>query len=311
MSEIYAYPARVERKGFRRRVAVLSPVVLLCLIVAGALGAAVFFAASRNNAASRNVAQAGASSNETGEAAASLAKESWMIRGALSETCTCSVPCTCNFGQGPSPHSYCHALYSYDIREGNYGDIPLNGLHFGATDLANGQTIFVDERADARQREALKIIAARVIVHTSPEETVAKVKEITPRVRYAAVKQEYDKRHNLLQVAGIGEFAADYIMGIDDSQPVVVRNNTTWRVKDSIKAKTSVFRVKVGRDAINTKDTNSNQADFEYTDKTDFGKAEHWGCSGSSAGGACNGMDKMHHDGGGNHSEGGAESCHH
>ncbi|MFN2456371.1 MAG: DUF1326 domain-containing protein, partial [Pyrinomonadaceae bacterium] len=220
------------RKGFRRRVVVLlSPVVLMSLIVVGALGAAVFFAASRNNAVRGGVAAAGAALNETDAGGVSPAKESWMIRGALSETCTCSVPCTCNFGQGPSPHSYCRALYSYDIREGHYGDIALNGLHFGAADLQSGQTIFVDERADARQREALKIIATRVIEHASAEESAAKLKELSPRVRYAAVKQEYNDRHNLLQVAGLGEFAADYIMGLDDSQPVVVRNNTTWRIK--------------------------------------------------------------------------------
>ncbi|MFN2456370.1 MAG: hypothetical protein ABR577_19410, partial [Pyrinomonadaceae bacterium] len=68
--------------------------------------------------------------------------------------------------------------------------------------------------------------------------------------------------------------------------------------------------VKTGRDVINTKDTNSNQGEFEYTDKTNFGGSEHWGCGGGKAG-ACHGMDKMHHEGGTGHSDEGAESCHH
>ncbi len=309
MNEIYAYPTSAARKSSRRS-GVWSPIVLMSLLVACALGVAVLFAASRGTSAWRNAA-AGAPVSETAMVVENGAEAGWVIRGQLSETCTCSVPCTCNFGQGPSPHSYCHPFYSYDIREGHYNDVTLNGLHFGAADLQNGQTIFIDERADPRQREALKVIAARVIEHASPEETNAKVKEIAGRIRYAAVKQEYGDRHNHLQVAGLGEFAADYIMGLDDSQPLTVRNNTTWRIKDSIKAKTSVFRVKAGRDAIDTKNTNSNQGEFEYTDKTDFGSSAHWACGGTSA---C-GTDKSHQHGGAVKSDvsngvGKAESCH-
>jgi len=303
MNEIFAYPTSAGQKSLRRRVA-LSPVVLMSLLVACAIGVAVLFASSRNGFMRHGAAATASTGNP--------AQAGWAIRGQLSETCTCSVPCTCNFGQGPSPHSYCHPFYSFDIREGRYGDVSLNGLHFGAADLQNGETVFIDERADAKQREALKIIAARVIDHASPEETDAKVKEISPRIRYAAVKQEYGDRHNHLLVAGLGEFAADYIMGLDATQPLTVRNNTTWRIKDSIKAKTSVFRVKAGRDAIDTKDTNSNQGEFEYTDKTDFGSSANWACGGASA---C-GMDKGHQHGSAESNSGNkgdnsnAESCH-
>src|SRR5205823_10964258 len=36
--------------------------------------------------------------------------EHWEISGDLTEACTCAVPCTCNFGRGPSPRHYCYAL---------------------------------------------------------------------------------------------------------------------------------------------------------------------------------------------------------
>lgn len=200
-----------------------------------------------------------------------LAPKSWVIEGALTESCTCTVPCTCNFGEGPSPHDYCYSLYSYGIRQGKYGDVRLDGLHFGATELKSGRTIFIDERANERQREALRVIAARVVEHLSVDEAEKKAKAADPNLRYAAIKQEYDDRRNHLEVAGVGEFAADYIMGLDKTTPLIVRNNTTWRIRDAIKAKTTVYRVKVGKDIINTKDTNSNQGNFAYTDKTDFG----------------------------------------
>lgn len=200
----------------------------------------------------------------------------WRITGALTEACTCRVPCTCNFGEGPSPHSYCYALYSYEIREGRYNDVKLDGLHFGATDLEHGRTFFIDERANDKQRAALRVIIARMLERVPADEGEAKAATLAQEVRYVAVKQEYDERRNHLQVAGIGEFSANYIMGLDDKQPVVVRNNTTWRIRDAIKAKTTMYRVKVGRDSVNTKNTNSNQGDFEYTDKMDFDGAADW-----------------------------------
>jgi hypothetical protein len=76
-------------------------------------------------------------------------------------------------------------------------------------------------------------------------------------------------------------------MGLDKTQPLIVRNNTTWRIKDAIKAKTSIFRVKVGKDKIDVRNTNSNQGDFEYSDTTDFGSPAQWNC------GAC-ANDKAH-----------------
>lgn len=205
---------------------------------------------------------------------------SWTIEGALTEACTCSVPCTCNFGEGPSPHHYCYSLYAYDIRKGKSGNVTLDGLRFGATELKSGKTIFIDERADERQRHALRVLAARIISHLSAEEAEKRAKSDSS-VRYAAVKQEYDGRRHHLDVSGIGEFSADYIMGLDKNNPVVVRNNTTWRILDAIKGKTRVFRVKLGKDTIDVKDTNSNQGDFLYSDNMDFASSEYSSCSSS------------------------------
>jgi hypothetical protein len=206
------------------------------------------------------------------------APASWKIEGALTEACTCKVPCTCNFGEGPSPHSYCYALYSYEIRKGRYNDVTLDGMHFGATDLEHGRTVFIEARADEKQRQALRVIIARMIERSPANEAEERAEELAKDVRYVAIKQEYDDRRNHLAVAGIGEFSANYIMGLDSTQPLVVRNNTTWRIRESIKAKTSAYRVKVGKDSVNTKDTNSNQGDFEYTDKMDFDASAEWSC---------------------------------
>lgn len=271
--ELYADAPHMERKGVWRSVINIA----LALLVACAIGAAVFAAFHLTLRRPGVDIGRNAAASETSEAS-STAANLWAIRGALTETCTCSVPCTCNFGEQPSPHAYCYPFYSYHIQKGNYGDVSLDDLHFGSADLKNGRTMFVDERASERQREALRLILARVIERVSAAEAEAKAKEIAPRILYAAVKQEYTDRNNHLEVAGLGQFSADYILGMDKSQPIVVRNNTTWRLRDTIKAKTTVYRIKAGKDVIELKDTNSNQGEFEYTDKTDFGAPARWNC---------------------------------
>jgi hypothetical protein len=275
-NEIYAGESHAEKKSGRRLgIMLLAIVAAVCVLGV----AAYMIAAHRASRADKRsaAATAPAPSNEAQPAEAAAAK-SWKIAGALTEACTCSVPCSCNFGEGPSPHSYCYPFYSYKISQGNYGDVKLDGLHFGSADLRGGRTMFIDERADERQREALRIIMARIISRVSAEEAEAKAKAIADEVRYTAVEQTFDDRKNLLKVAGFGEFAADYIMGLDKSAPVVVRNNTTWRIRDAVKAKTSVYKVKVGRDSVDTKATNSNQGEFEYSSEMNFGGPVQWNC---------------------------------
>ncbi|MDT5062560.1 MAG: hypothetical protein QOH63_3019 [Acidobacteriota bacterium] len=276
-NEIYADDARSKEKPSRR----FAVVLLAILFAVCMLGAAAYFIGKHRVAPSNNGGAQGpatvSSSNEAQPAETAPAK-TWKITGSISEACTCAVPCSCNFGQGPSPHSYCYPFYSYHIRKGNYGDTVLDDLHFGSADLRSGRYMFIDERANESQREALRLIMARVIERVPASEAEKKAKEIAESVRYEAVEQTYDDRKNHLKVAGLGEFAADYVMGLDKQAPVVVRNNTTWRVRETIKAKTSFYRVKLGRDVVDTKDTNSNQGEFEYTDAMDFGGPARWNC---------------------------------
>lgn len=282
--EIFADDARDEGGAGRRFVLILLAVVSAACV----FGAAAYFVAGSRAARLNNAVPAPSGAAAGGKA--------WKIEGALTEACTCAVPCSCNFGEGPSPHTYCYPFYSYHIRKGNYGDVVLDDLHFGSADLKNGRHMFMDKRATERQREALRVIMARVIERAPAEGAEQKAKELADQIAYANVEQEYDLRKNHLKVEDVGEFAADYVMGLDKSAPVVVRNNTTWRIHDAIKAKTSVYKVKSGRDEVDTKGTNSNQGDFEYSSEMNFGGAVRWNC-GRDANRAADG-------------EGGGESCH-
>jgi hypothetical protein len=91
----------------------------------------------------------------------------WKVQGDWFDTCNCSVPCPCTFAQPPTG-DVCEGVLAWHIREGFYGDVSLDGLNVMALgvfkgNIWEGQTkatmaMFIDERADERQREALQMI---------------------------------------------------------------------------------------------------------------------------------------------------------
>ena len=201
----------------------------------------------------------------------------WHIKGALSEACTCNVPCTCNFGEAPSPHSYCYVVYAYEIREGHFNGITLDGLRFGATENAKGKGIYLDARASEKQRSALEALARKVMKVSGEHAGGDKLLGI----KYVQIKQEYDDRHDLLDLGGAGSFKTNYIMGKDKTKPVVVLNNTEWAIPAAIKGKTEYFRIndEYGNKH-STQGTNSNHGDFEYDENSQLGDLS---CSASCA----------------------------
>jgi hypothetical protein len=91
----------------------------------------------------------------------------WRVQGDWFDTCNCSIPCPCTFAQPPTSGN-CEGILAWHIRKGNYGDVRLDGLSVMALgtfkgNIWEGQTkasmaMFIDERADERQREALQMI---------------------------------------------------------------------------------------------------------------------------------------------------------
>jgi Protein of unknown function (DUF1326) len=192
----------------------------------------------------------------------------WQIKGALSEACTCNVPCTCNFGQGPSPYSYCYAVYAYGIREGNFNGVNLDGLKFGGMETAKGNAMYVDARAEGEQRAALEAVARKVLRVSGDRMGHGKLLGI----KYVEIKQEYDDRQAMLDLGGAGGFKTYYIMGRDKTKPVVVLNNTEWAIDGAIKGKTEYLIIKDDYgNRHSAKNTNSNQGDFEYDEQTNLG----------------------------------------
>jgi hypothetical protein len=92
----------------------------------------------------------------------------WRLTGDWFDLCRCRVPCGCTFAQPPD-EGQCDGILAWHVREGNYGDVVLDGLNVvmvgsfqgniwtgEATNSAAG--FFMDERAHEQQREALQTI---------------------------------------------------------------------------------------------------------------------------------------------------------
>jgi hypothetical protein len=203
------------------------------------------------------------------------ADTTWRISGDLSEACSCSVPCSCNFGEGPSPKHFCWAVFSLDIQKGRYGTVNLDGLRLAAGCGARGMVFYIDDRATPAQAAALRAITTQMMARFHKVIAAMDPRALQdPTVKLLAFKtahieQEVGKTRNRLVIGSRGGFESDYVIGIDGKTPVVVENNWSWNIQHGIKGKTKRLRYKdeFGNEFEMTS-TNANQGRFDWSDKT-------------------------------------------
>jgi hypothetical protein len=154
----------------------------------------------------------------------------WSATGMLLESCTCAVPCTCNFGQGPSPHAYCYAVYAYRLDKADYNGVDLSGLVVAGADGPKGVAGFLDDRVAAAKRPALESLARLIFAAGGPS---GGPRRWTP----TNITDEVQGDRLRLMVAGHGGFTADMLLGRDGKTPIIVENNPVWPIHRSAKAK--------------------------------------------------------------------------
>jgi len=94
-------------------------------------------------------------------------KVKWSIEADFLQACNCDYGCPCEFAAPPTRGS-CEGMVAWHINRGSYGSVKLDGLGLGfavhwpkAIHQGNGiAAVFVDERANPAQREALLQIAS-------------------------------------------------------------------------------------------------------------------------------------------------------
>jgi len=91
----------------------------------------------------------------------------WWMRGDWFDVCSCNIACPCEFAQPPT-NNRCEGVLAYHVREGAYGEVRLDGLNVIGVASFTGNVwageakislgLFIDERADERQRQALQLV---------------------------------------------------------------------------------------------------------------------------------------------------------
>ena len=157
-------------------------------------------------------------------AAAAASKSSWKISGELEEACSCRPACPCWFKSLPSRMT-CDGAQIIFITRGRYGKIPLEGLAvaqfvqspehqsmFESFGNWNFDYVYIDEKANDQQREALKELA----LHLFPP--AAKAREY----RYVPITRQIQGDEHVTTVGQYGFCAGHLIEGGYDGAPKVI-----------------------------------------------------------------------------------------
>lgn len=180
----------------------------------------------------------------------------WQIKGTELINCNCAYGCPCQFNALPT-HGDCRAAAGYEIHQGHFGEVRLDGLRAvltmswpGPIHHGNG-TIqpIIDERADAAQRDALlKILTGQ---ETDDMATVWWVfsamspNKLEPLFRPIEYEVEVEARRGRFRVPGIvetvGEPIRNPVTGAEHRARIDLPNGFEYRAAEMGSATTRAF----------------------------------------------------------------------
>lgn len=188
----------------------------------------------------------------------------WNLRGMYAEACNCEAACPCVFLSDPT-EGECTALVGWHVEEGRFGDTGLDGLNTAVAVFAPGNmaqepwtvALYVDERADDAQREALtSIFAGQAGGH--PARIAEHIGEVLG-VASAPIEYKADDGRRALRVGDVADFEIDAIQG-QGGQRVMVRHHP--------------LAIAPGHEAVVARSTRLRYADhglsWEISDRTGF-----------------------------------------
>ena len=150
-------------------------------------------------------------------------KPKWKISGDLEEACSCAPACPCWFKSLPSRMT-CDGVQVAFIEKGKYGKVPLDGLAVGQfVQSPEGKSMFesfgnwkfdnvyIDERANEEQRNALKEIAAHLFAPGAKERAF----------HFVPISRKIEGAEHSVKVGDSGGFSAHLIGGGYEGSPKI------------------------------------------------------------------------------------------
>lgn len=157
---------------------------------------------------------------------ASNGQTGWHISGHHAGSCNCVWACPCQFNALPDKGN-CEAVLAWEIDEGHFGDVSLDGVRFGfavhwpgAIHEGNGTRQFVvGEGASDEQREAIEAMATgehggtyfEIFASVCPNDR-------DPIVAPIELDVERDARRGSFRIAGLGESRIEPIVNPEISE---------------------------------------------------------------------------------------------
>jgi hypothetical protein len=155
----------------------------------------------------------------------------WYAKGLLFENCNCSVICPCHVSfKQSATNERCTGYWAIRFSEGAYGDISLAGLcvvvlYDTTQKMYEGnwtEAIYLDESADACQRDALEaILKGRA---GGPWEILARFTGTWLETRTVAFHFKDEGNKKSLTVNGLFETRIEGLRGSDSNAPVTLEN---------------------------------------------------------------------------------------
>ncbi len=152
-------------------------------------------------------------------------KPAWQIEGELEESCSCDAACPCWFGSRPT-RMMCSGGQVLFISHGRYDTVSLDGLAFGEfVQSPEGKSmaesigdwkfgyVYIDEKANPEQRQALERIASQVFPPTPPDRT---------KVRYVGITRTIQGDEHHVTIGQYGSFSAHLMPGGRGGVPKIV-----------------------------------------------------------------------------------------
>jgi hypothetical protein len=148
---------------------------------------------------------------------------SWKVVGSYFESCSCEAACPCVFTSAPTDGK-CALLLAFHIDEGSLGDVNLADLNTAIAIECPGHmlqekwklALYLDERADERQRDALtQIFSGQAGGHLA---TLGPLIGEVLGVKTARIEYHAEGRRRSMRLGEIAEAEIEGLPGADGGE---------------------------------------------------------------------------------------------
>src|SRR5688572_26793991 len=175
----------------------------------------------------------------------------WNFEADFIQACSCDYGCPCEFSAPPT-RGFCEGMIALNITRGRYGDLSLDGIGMAlavrwpkAIHEGNGEAcLYIDEKANAAQREALVEIASGKAGGLPFEIVVTTFSKINER-RFVSITFSMSGRNSSVKVGNVMDVLLEPIKNpvTDEPESVRVEHSTGFIFKQAVAVSAARMRV--------------------------------------------------------------------